>query len=888
MTQSWMRFWGKARPLEGSNRPWHAVAAHALDVAAVASLLPRPTTHPIDRKTLGFLVALHDIGKFSRPFQAQCPDLWPADVLGPVPDRRVVALRHDAVGYCVLERVTPDLLEDVLPKWEIDETGHVWQALAGHHGRPVVIPQHVRDDIICSACKQAARDFALAMRELFDPPPLELPRRRRGCNPFARLGWDLAGLVTLADWVGSRQQWFPYASAASIANPAAYFWNQALPRAAAALSAAGLGAAPASTFGGLRALFPALREPSPVQRWAEQVLLPDGPVLAIVEDVTGSGKTEAAVTLAHRLLALGRASGVFLALPTMATANAMFDRMRAAYGRLFAPEARPSLVLAHGRAALDPRFAALMEADPSLDREPSDPADLPNEAHCAAWLADDRRRALLAQVGVGTIDQALLSVLPVRFATLRQQGLKGKVLIVDEAHAFDAYMERELKELLRFLAALGGSAILLSATLPLTLRSELVKAFREGLATPAATGRPESTAYPLVTLAAASGVTEQPCVMRDGLARTVRVTRVPNAGAAMARVVAGARAGAAVAWVRNTVDDAIAAADALLQEGLVPMLFHARFALCDRLKIEQEVLRRWGRDSAGEERRRVLVATQVIEQSLDLDFDLLCTDLAPADLLIQRAGRLWRHQGRARPVAGPELLVLSPEPVDAPAADWVRGSLPGTAAVYRDPALLWRGARAIFAKGAITTPDDMRPLVEAAAAGEVPPALRGQADKAEGKDRADAQLARQNTLKLDVGYQRGDSGWEPDVIIGTRLEERPQVTLRLALERDGRVVPYAEPNVVGQELARAWALSEVQVGQHRVASCPVPEHLAESAEQARWGWGRWERESPRVLLGVMTPDNDGYRFEGRTQADGMALLRYNPGFGIVFRDLPEG
>ncbi len=200
------------------------------------------------------------------------------------------------------------------------------------------------------------------------------------------------------------------------------------------------------------------------------------------------------------------------------------------------------------------------------------------------------------------------------------------------------------------------------------------------------------------------------------------------------RVVAASGEGAAVAWVRNTVDDAIDAAALLRGRGIDAMLFHARFAMVDRLRIEEEVLRRFGREPKPC-RAGVLVATQVIEQSLDLDFDLLCTDLAPADLLIQRAGRLWRHQRSSRPVAGPELLVISPEAVAEPGPDWLRSTLPGTAAVYRDPALMWRGARKVFGRGAIITPDrTCAPLIEDAAAGEEPPGLARAAAQAEGAE----------------------------------------------------------------------------------------------------------------------------------------------------------
>ncbi|MCZ8146609.1 MAG: CRISPR-associated helicase Cas3', partial [Roseomonas sp.] len=637
----------------------HPLVAHSMDVAAVATLLPRQHPSGLSGQALGFLVAVHDVGKFSRTFQAKEPKFWPAPALGKAPAARPVGAKHDALGLYLLRKPLHALLDTALPPrvdgrpaWIDALRGPLLRAISGHHGRPPTMPDpDPGAEEVCAGCLAAAADFIVAMHELFGHPVLACPTTDR---EVARLGWQLAGLVTLADWIGSRQVWFPYVAAEAVADPAAYLWNHALPRAASALAAAGLAKAAPAGFAGVTGLFPAIDAPSPVQLWAQDVELPPGPVLAVIEDLTGSGKTEAAVTLAHRLLADGRAGGVFLALPTMATANAMFGRLADAYRGLFAAEARPSLALAHARAALDPRFAASIPAEPGpAGRRPADPADEPAEAHCAAWLAQDRRRALLAQVGVGTLDQALLAVLPVRHAALRLQGLAGKVLIIDEVHAFDAYMRREIQTLLEFHAALGGSVVLLSATLPRAIRQTLVNAFRKGLGVRALPLT--RTDYPLATLVSAAGVAEQPCAAREGLPRHVTVTQLPDADAALARILAAAQAGAAVAWVRNTVDGAIAAAEALRARGIETLLFHARFAMVDRLAIEAEVLRRFGRGEPGS-RAGVLVATQVIEQSLDLDFDLLVTDLAPADLLIQRAGRLWRHaRRRPRPVSGPEL-----------------------------------------------------------------------------------------------------------------------------------------------------------------------------------------------------------------------------------------
>jgi CRISPR-associated endonuclease/helicase Cas3 len=183
----------------------------------------------------------------------------------------------------------------------------------------------------------------------------------------------------------------------------------------------------------------------------------------------------------------------------------------------------------------------------------------------------------------------------------------------------------------------------------MALRRKLVGAYRKGVAKIPAAVELQAPEYPLVTIVGPDGAKETPQPIRDGLARFVAATRVDDLGAALGRVTAAAETGACVAFVRNSVDEAIAARHQLHAAGLDSLLFHARFTVSDRQLIEAEVMRRFGRNANVDMRRgRVLVATQVIEQSLDLDFDLMVTDLAPIDLLIQRAGRLWRHARGAR------------------------------------------------------------------------------------------------------------------------------------------------------------------------------------------------------------------------------------------------
>ena len=874
-----LAFWGKASPLDGTTVPVHPLVAHALDVAAVASNLPTTPPIAIAPAMLTLLVSLHDIGKFSRSFQVKSPAGWPVGVLGPYPaDKPPPNMPHDLVGLALLSGDIGQRLGPLFPDWCETDLCCLWRALAGHHGRPPDPSRfsQLNAAVVDDPCRAAAGTFVDAMIAVFQPLPWPRPVSDIDIERFS---WWLAGLTTLADWIGSRQSWFPYVAAMN--EPAAYYREIAVPAAIDAVARAGIAPSMPAPFAGLRGLFPTIAEATPIQLWAENAALPGGPTLTVIEDLTGSGKTEAALTLAHRLLSQGRADGVFFALPTMATANAMFERMSASYRALFAPDTNPSLALAHGHATLHAGFAKTIDGGSAPSQRTTDPADEPAESHCAAWLAEDRRRTLMAQVGVGTLDQALLAVLPVRHATLRLFGIARKVLIVDEVHAFDAYMREELATLLRFHAAMGGSAILLSATLAKQQRGMLTDAFQDGLGIrKSKRGKLLEDAYPLATMASATGIAETYCPPRAHLPRRVTVTRVPDSAAASTVIVDAARQGAAVVWIRNTVDDAISAADAVRALGLTPLLFHARFAMGDRLRIENEVLRRFGRDSAAPDRACVLVATQVVEQSLDIDFDTMVTDLAPADLLIQRAGRLWRHKRHQRPVPGPALSIVSPEPIPAPTSDWIRAVLPGTAAVYADHAMLWRSARAVFGRGAIVTPDDMRGLIEEVFEGDVPDGLQTASGTAEGIASAHTSLARQNVLSLKGGYDAHAGAWDPETRTPTRLEDRPHVTLRLALMRDGAIRPYAD----NPDPTTAWALSEVSVAQYRIASCPVPAGLTTAFDIAKRGWGRWERESPFVVLALLTPDGDGYTLAARSEAGRDFIARYDVQRGLSWSD----
>lgn len=882
-----LAFWGKTAFEQAGPTQAHPALLHMLDVGAVASCLLETDTwklpsgifdaaQPDPRRAIAALVALHDMGKFTRPFQGKVPQLWPP-VLGPFAAPPAFP-PHDTAGYWLLNDPRGIEPAQLFDRWLASQRASVWRAIAGHHGRPPMEPptQRIDRSVACKACLGAARGAAEAIIATIEPAPLPLMQD----HDVARFAWWLAGLTVLADWIGSSQHWFPLVQAGDVRDLHAYWADHALPRAARAIGGAGLAPRRSAPATGTRALFPAIKRPTPLQVWAETVAIPDGPALFVIEDVTGAGKTEAALVLAHRLMLAGRAQGLFFALPTMATANAMYERLEAAYLGLFEASAAPSLVLAHGRRMLNERFrSSILDRAAIGDEAASDPADEPAGAQCAAWIADDRRKTFLADIGVGTIDQALLAVLPSRHAPLRLAGLSRQVLIVDEAHAYDAYMGEELATLLRFHAALGGSAIVLSATLTRKGRLKLAEAFASGIG--AADLVVERDSYPLTTVVNRAALTETPCAMRSGLARSVQVERLADIETAVDRVVEAAGTGAAVAWVRNAVDDVLEAAAALEARGIAPIVFHARFAMGDRLAIEERVLSTFGPPgvATADRRGRVVVATQVIEQSLDLDFDVMVSDLAPADLLIQRAGRLWRHLRDARPVAEPRLLLVSPDPEEEIRADWVKRLLPRTSTIYGDDSLLWRSARFVLRAGAIVTPDNIRTLVEQAydheAEGAVPEPLWRSFQQAEGERGCAIGTAWQNLLVLEKPYRRDAGAWETDVRTPTRLEKQPHRVIRLARVEAGRVLPWCEhPNP-----RHEWALSEVSVPTSRVADVAPDPALASLIAAVKSSWGRWEQEVPLLVL---QPDDRGLVGMIRTSRGEPKPLRYGRWTGLRF------
>ncbi len=368
------RCWGKARPGEASAR-CHLLAYHCLDVAAVGieALQRLPGLRALFTRRLGladhlvtpwiaFWLALHDLGKFAESFQSQCPDVFEWQRGRRPNPAKPYTLRHDSLGMLFWTGVLRDQLID--QAWFGAQSENLadgldgWaRACTGHHGQPPTEGDFWGQHFDPQQDRAAALAFAGAMRQQFISAELAAAVASLAPSDFlaasAELSWWLAGLAVLADWLGSNTLYFPYQDQAlALAD----YWQQTQRRATQALDASGVLPPPSAREMAFASLFAHISTPSPLQQWASKTPLHVGPQIHLLEDVTGAGKTEAALMLTHRLMATGCADGFFIALPTMATANAMYGRIADAYAKLFSGDA--SLVLAHGQRRLVDDFAA--------------------------------------------------------------------------------------------------------------------------------------------------------------------------------------------------------------------------------------------------------------------------------------------------------------------------------------------------------------------------------------------------------------------------------------------------------------------------------------------------------------------------------------------------
>lgn len=404
-----------------------------------------------------------------------------------------------------------------------------------------------------------------------------------------------------------------------------------------------------------------------------------------LEAPMGMGKTEAALYAAYRLLEAGQACGVYFALPTQLTSNKIHERFNQFLDTVLDADCPRHSLLLHAN-------AWLVDTDMGEEGRPG-----------GAWF-HHAKRGLLAPFAVGTIDQALMAAMHVKHGFVRAFGLAGKVVILDEVHTYDAYTGTLLDALIKLLRELHCTVIILSATLNHQRRSQLLDAPLT------------HDAYPLITaLPADKTVRELPVVAAASTEVAIRLER--NDARAVDEALERAAAGQQVLWVENTVKEAqqryLDIASRASARGIEHGLLHSRYTMADRARIEERWVNLFGKPGRGRrsERGRILVGTQVLEQSLDIDADFLVSRFAPTDMLLQRMGRLWRHADTLRPVdARCEAWLLAPEldaAIESPPAAFGPSAYVYASYVLCRSLAVWRERRAV------TLPSDIRGLIEA-------------------------------------------------------------------------------------------------------------------------------------------------------------------------------
>lgn len=558
--------WGKS----GADGKPHPLLLHMLDSGMVArALIQAPQWRRIREslirladldasqlhRSMPFLVALHDLGKAAPGFQRLVPSLWSVvegeGLVDAHPMWRGVRFRHDIESYAILEEsFLPQWVEPVLTDATPLRRRRVFlglaQALGGHHGA-FISAGEVRPS---GAYPQVAHDSAAAGDRGWIDVRLSLARAlseafevdspiRVAPGHLSAFCSTLNGFAILCDWIASNEEYFPCAGMAPRGTYPDVSWE----RAQAAVERAGLLRYPESSVAPtFTSLFPkyAERGARPLQAALDVDGLREvaGPMVAVIEAPTGEGKTEAALLLAQRLTSTSGGGGMYFALPTTATSEQLFRRIAEFFSESHRSRGTAGLALIHGQADLSPEVQRLTQRDEHAagDAAATEPVVIDS------WLLP-RKRALLAPFAVGTVDQAMLAALRVRHGSLRLLGLAGKVVIIDEVHAYDAYMNVIIVRLLEWLAELGVSVILLSATLPAAARARLLSAY--GVAD---TTERVTVAYPLITLgrAGAAPVCIEPAASDPGRSVGIELLESSEVPGTVARAVAAAAAGASV------------------------------------------------------------------------------------------------------------------------------------------------------------------------------------------------------------------------------------------------------------------------------------------------------------------------------------------------------
>ena len=777
-----LRFWAKTTDQKDNpqrQNAFHPLICHLIDVGAAANalwekVLPENIKkrlaksfgleHELDKagRLIAFLIGLHDLGKCSPPFALR----GEYDKLAQRNKQtvRLLDVYRDTQYFCsgfkkatdaphsfVTSVVLPPILET---KYQFQPllAKNIAEIIGGHHG---TFPDrgYLTKNIGDQYCgnehwRVAQREIVETLAGLFaiEGDYSHLPNKKLDDDNNAT-AMIFAGLTTVADWIGSNVDFFKCEvkdSTEPFSIDLGDYFEKSKQNADEALETLGwtnwIGETGEKTFS---ELFPIIENQRHLQIVAEEIVKNgalDAVGIAVIESPMGEGKTEAAMYLADVWNAKLATRGIYFALPTQATSNQMFGRISEFLETRFAGEdLNIQLLLQHGHSSISAEFGETIKNFRNIRNTYDDAGAAGQHKHsnvaAAEWFTY-RKKGLLVPFGVGTIDQILLSVLQTKHVFVRLFGLAHKTIIIDEVHAYDAYMSTLLERLLEWLAALDSPVVILSATLPKKKRDSLIKAYLRGLGKISAEETPTSAdedSYPRISYATAN--TPDGTFKIRGLETSPQNTKTlylewkteENFVEDLKRKL---KDGGCAAIICNTVDKAQTlfaqlAGDQFFQglssDGEPKLdLLHARFRFKDREEREQRSLKRFGKPNEDKKsphrpHTAVLIATQIIEQSLDFDFDLMISELAPADLLLQRAGRLQRHE-RDRYVGfreKPALWLIKP-PTDAEGELIVNNNSPdfGKSGFVYDKHILFRSWLKLKDEKQIEIPDDIENLIE--------------------------------------------------------------------------------------------------------------------------------------------------------------------------------
>ncbi|WP_165217013.1 CRISPR-associated helicase Cas3' [Schaalia sp. ZJ1691] len=816
-----------------------------------------------------FTCASHDIGKLTPAFSTKVKDLDDEMTEAGLKHQQILPedqriAPHSLNGHLIFQNWLMDR-----HNWEFGSASSLASVIGAHHGIPPVsgsinrLEEHPK--------LLGTGPWHDAQVEL-----LEFIAQRTGVTDllphWAERTWSqpflviLSGLVIVSDWLASTEDYFPLIHRGTYGEE---FLDPSRHISRTQHAIAKIQIAPpwhphddgleADDLLETRFDLPNGARATDIQKHALNIARKiDLPGLVIIEESTGGGKTEAALMAAEILAARTGRAGILFALPTQTTTDALFSRalkwlekieesysqsgettlftVELLHGRKWLNDAARTLRL-RGYEVRD-RLLGALGGDSDTDSVSIRPGEIgwdeesPNRdssffSHKTShsdivtmdWFAG-KKKSILADFVTTTVDHLLFGALRSPHLAMRHLGLARKVVIVDEVHSYSSYMNEYLDRALTWLASYNVPVILLSATLSEARCNALISAYRRGLSITRDNGSdipPVSTPFPCIVAANHSSVEiiETSSVNRP----PVHVHQLPDKPL-VTLVEDLIDENGCVLIVRNTVRRAQETYEELREVfGDIVSLNHARFTVGDRLANDAELLRRYGPPRTQPDRpvRSIVVSTQVVEQSLDVDFDVLITDLAPIDLILQRLGRLHRHN-RPRPMklAAPTCFIEG-----IPAADSQPEFERGSQAVYGAHDLLLTAAALnsmIQTTGTITVPQDVHGLIESVygESPKVPTAWQDEYRKALGQWRTETiqkeQSAQAFLLQEPCSADSFDSSlvdWLSAVAVADEEKGR-------ALVRDGgdslEVILIEFHQIGGQTEFRILSTSSLEPG----------------------------------------------------------------------------